>query len=63
MRFIRKDKYYSQSENGYTVSASYNGAAWQFTAWFKNELIDVYNESEKAYTACENHLKKTNNND
>lgn len=61
MQFIRKSKYHSVSKEGYTVSASFNGKFWQFTAWqgAKN-LLDVFKKSESAYECCSDHYREKN---
>ena len=56
INFTRRNKYYSKSDCGkYTISASFNGEIWKFSAWFKNELMDVFRDSVSARNACLKH--------
>ena len=64
INFTRRNKYYSKSDCGkYTISASFNGEIWKFSAWYRNDLLDIFTDSELAETACLNHknMKKNYN--
>lgn len=56
MNFVRKNKYYSKSKEGYTVSVAIHDKAYTFSAWAgQNELLGVFDKSSDAYQCCEDH--------
>jgi len=60
LNFIRKNKWYSQSREGYTVSASLHKDVYKFSAWFGKEFLDVFLVSSEAYQCCEDHNEENN---